>query len=508
MSPDVNKSPFPIRIQIEYLWILVVIIGVFVFANTHPIRPNDFWWHMAVGRQIRSTGEIPAVDEYSYTMENQPYPSYQMFWLPEIGLYTLYDAGGPEFVVIVNSLILTLTYAILIWICFKAAGSWRIAAVATLIAIGFGINNWNVRPQILSYLLGVLFLLGIYGYRRRSNPAWIAIFPLSMLLWANSHGSFPIGFVFLGIWFADELWKIMQAWPKKEPARNIKNLVAPGIAILLTSIASLANPQGLGIISYVSTLSSNSVVQNLVIEWAPPTLNTQVGAIFILGFILCIAIFIYSPKRLNFFQFVTFLVFSILAFKTVRGGVWFGFAMAPVIADQLSALGRTLNLKYKQSTRKRGFHVLNQGLMAILLLVAIISLPWFRRILPLPGAKSSPISLETPVAATEFLLRESPAGNLFHEMGFGSYLIWAAQPDYKVFVDPRIELYSREIWEEYIILNNALPGWEDYLKNQGVGVMMLSPYNQATLIQESEDSKAWTKVYEDDAAVIFVKEGG
>ena len=70
-----------------------------------------------------------------------------------------------------------------------------------------------------------------------------------------------------------------------------------------------------------------------------------------------------------------------------------------------------------------------------------MSLPWFKHLLPLPLKKAGLISYETPVAATQVLLREHPPGPIFNEQGFGSYLIWAAQPDYPVFVDTRLELY-------------------------------------------------------------------
>jgi hypothetical protein len=148
----------------------------------------------------------------------------------------------------------------------------------------------------------------------------------------------------------------------------------------------------------------------------------------------------------------------------------------------------------------------NLAFLAILLAGALISLPWVRRALPIPGPKSSIISSETPVAATDFLLAERPPGQLFHELGFGSYLIWAAQPDYKVFVDPRIELYPKDIWEDYIIIVNALPGWEKYLDGYGVRTLMLSPERQPELIQAVENSAGWRKIYQDRAAVIFVRE--
>ncbi|MFN2213222.1 MAG: hypothetical protein ACK2UE_09125, partial [Anaerolineales bacterium] len=91
------------NLRIEHLWGLIVLAGIFIFINTHPIRPYDFWWHITIGREILATGHIPTVDIYSYTAAGQPYPSYQMFWLMEILLYSVYRLGGAALVVFMQS---------------------------------------------------------------------------------------------------------------------------------------------------------------------------------------------------------------------------------------------------------------------------------------------------------------------------------------------------------------------------------------------------------------------
>ena len=40
------------QLRIEHLWALIVLAGIFIFVNTHPIRPHDFWWHIAIGKEI------------------------------------------------------------------------------------------------------------------------------------------------------------------------------------------------------------------------------------------------------------------------------------------------------------------------------------------------------------------------------------------------------------------------------------------------------------------------
>ena len=95
------------HLSITHLWPLAVLVGIFIFLNTHPIRPQDFWWHMAAGRQIVATGRIPVVDTSSFTAAGTPYPAYQVYWLAETAFYLVYSAGGPALIVFIHSLIVT-----------------------------------------------------------------------------------------------------------------------------------------------------------------------------------------------------------------------------------------------------------------------------------------------------------------------------------------------------------------------------------------------------------------
>ncbi|MCU0612305.1 MAG: glycosyltransferase family 4 protein, partial [Candidatus Eisenbacteria bacterium] len=83
-----------------------------------------------------------------------------------------------------------------------------------------------------------------------------------------------------------------------------------------------------------------------------------------------------------------------------------------------------------------------------LVVVAVLSTPWLKHAAPWAVHRQGFVSSATPVAAVEFLLDERPPAPLFNENGFGSYLIWAASPAYKVFSDPRLELYDLQLWQE------------------------------------------------------------
>jgi len=496
---------FKFHLSIEHLWGLTALVGIFVFVNTHPIRPHDFWWHITIGREILATRTIPAVDIYTYTAQGMPYPSYQMFWLMDIVLYSIYKLGGPALVVFIHSLMITSAYLVIFWICRLLSKSNRIAAFGVLFAAALGLNDWNVRPQGITFLLASLFMLAIVEFRQTHRWGWLAIIPAGMLLWANSHGTFIIGLVLVGIWLGQEGWGMIKPHLQHERLPPVRELYAPLITFIITALACFFNPRGFGTVDYIKTLTGNSVVQNLVTEWAPPTINSLMGVLFFSGLLICAVVLVISPKRPALSQTVTFIVFGVLGLTTSRGIVWFGLVMAPILAEHISYLIQRYQKARNPSMANPGSAKLNTIFSSVIILMGLLSLPWFKSALPLPEAKAGLISAETPIESTQTLLEINPPGRLFNGISFGSYLIWAAYPQYQVFVDSRIELFSEEVWLDYLRISNAIEGWEFLLEKYEVNTLMLSLVEQPALIQAADKSGEWKLLFSDGVADIFVR---
>lgn len=474
-----------------------------MFINTRQIVPNDFWWHMANGREILNLGQISTVDVYSYTMPGSPYLSYQMFWLMDIGLYGLFSLGGPELVLFVHSLIITGTYFLVLLLCWQTSRKWGVVTVGLIFAITLGIYTWNVRPQAISFLLGMIFLYAIYAYRMRPNFAWLILFPILMLVWVNSHGTFVIGIVLIGIWLLDEFWKILFAH-RTRVFRYLKPLLAPGTALLLTIGAGLSNQLRLGIFTYLGTMLGNPVNQKYITEWAPASFDSPIGLIFILGFFLTAVVFAISPRRPSFFEMTFFLTFALLGFATTRGIIWYGLFIAPILAAHLSEITSVYSRNREKAGIRSESKLFNLCLLGLLVFLSIAMLPWFRSVLPKSIDRGNLFTKDTPIEAVNYLLAEKPAGYLFNDSVFGSYLIWAAYPEYKVFADPRVELYDPEIWMDYLWIINAAPGWDEKLDGYKVQTLLLDPRKQGPLIKAVEESDQWRLAFQDKAALIYL----
>lgn len=492
------------KVSVRMLWGITLIVGVFLFINTSQIVPNDFWWHMAYGREIVNTAHIPTVDVYSHTMAGQPYLSNQIFWLMDVWFYVWYSLGGPELVLFIHSLIITGTYLVIFILCWQNSRNWAATALSLFFAILLGIYTWNVRPQAISFLIGVIFLYAIYAYQRKPKFIWLLVFPFGMIVWVNSHGTYIIGIVLIGIWLFDEMWKIF-AKRKFIGREAFKPLWAPAISFSLAIAVGLLNPLRFGIFSYLWTMLGNPINQQFILEWAPPSFDSPIGSLFFPALLFIALIFAVSPRRPNSFELILFTVFSFLAITTTRGVIWFALFTAPVLAHHSGEIISQYSRKKTEIKTRGGFWWLNFAILCFLILLSVAVLPWFRKSLPLVNRSEKVISEETPIQAVEYLLAKTSPGNLFNDMAFGSYLIWAAQPEYKVFVDPRVELYDPEIWYDYRIILRAEPGWDEKLEKYQVQTLMLDPIYQEPLILALEESDLWNMIYKDDAALIFKK---
>ena len=507
-------------VSLEMLWPLLLLTVVFAIVNRHPIRPQDFWWHLRAGYDILTAGSIPTVDVFSYATPGQVYTGYYAYWLAEAVLFALHSAGGPAAVSFVQSLIITSAYGLLLLLCQRASGSWRIATVSTLIAILVGFDHWNVRPQAIAFPIGAAFLFTIDAYKRAPRRRLLLVFPVGMVIWVNCHGTFVIGLAMLGIWLLAELWEVVAAFfaGRRPEARGLSAAV---LALVMSLAASLANPRGLSVTQYVNGLLSDPGIRLLITEWQPPTFDVRNGALFLVTLLLTAAILAISPRRPTAYQLLTFLAFGVLALDTGRGTIWYGIAIAPVLSDHFAALVRQYSESQRRSVRvaantrvgtgsvrsdQHGATWLNIAFVAVLTVGAILSLPWFKVVMARSGSNVSYYSPETPIAATSALLEQHLPGRLFHGFSISSYLLWAAWPEYQVFT------YAREgvppgVWQEYRSISNAPADWQERLATYDVNTLLLSTQEQPALVAAARASPNWRLVYSDDYSVLLTRAG-
>jgi hypothetical protein len=92
---------------------------------------------------------------------------------------------------------------------------------------------------------------------------------------------------------------------------------------------------------------------------------------------------------------------------------------------------------------------------------------------------------------------------MFNNDEFGDYIIYAAWPKYRVFIDGRTDMYGAARVKEYLTLSRAQEGWESLMEKYRFTWVFQEP--TSTLSKILLERPDWTLVYSDKVANIFVK---
>jgi hypothetical protein len=539
-------------LTLDQVWLFAGIAFVALRVLLTPIPPYDFWWHMATGRIIATTGSIPVSDSFSFTQAGAPF--YNQSWLAQLLIFQLFELGGPPLLILVQALVIAGAYGLLIALCVRRSGQPRLSVgLFLLLTLPASFDNWVVRPQSYAIPLFIAYLFILSEWRLggsapantteggepqtkaeqgtvftnrpsfrggRSNAAPLLLLPALGALWVNLHGSFVLGGALIALTFVGELlrrwWEDRaeeRAWATRpvgqaedllsrpqQPIRpSLWQLVVAG---LLTGLSWLANPGGLEVIGYVRELLGSSQVTQLVTEWAPPTIRTPNGTIFFLFVIAAIVILAYARRPPNLTDMLIAGAFFWLALGATRNNIWFTAVATPLLVVQAASW------RPEEALRRpvfQGLPAINAALVSVIGLALLLALPWIKPALALPPTLGATIDAATPIDAVAFL-QEDPArpARLFHDMGFGSYLIWAA-PEQPVWIDPRIELYPFEQWRDYQDLS-AGANAEQLLDSYAIDGMLLSNVEQGGLVEWTNEQPAhWELRYTDEVASYFVR---
>lgn len=516
------------RLSLDDVWIFVAVALVALRALLTPIPPHDFWWHMATGRLIVATGQVPGVDSFSYTQAGEPF--YNQSWLAQLLMYGLYELGGPPLLIAFQALMLAGAYGLLLRLCLLRSGAARLSAGFLMAAtMPASFDNWVLRPQ--TYALP-LFIISLYiltlwrmdqgdgGALQRWRRTRLWLLPLLAAVWVNLHGSFVLGGALVGLTFLGEAlgrwWdgrREEAAWATRPVGQAEEVLERPErprraplsdllLAGALVGAAWLLNPGGLAVLGYVRGLLSSSAVTQLVTEWAPPTIRDPNSLLFFLFLSAGIVILAYSRRRPDLADMLLAGAFLWLGLSAVRNNIWFAAVATPLLVVQLAG--------WRDPARPRtapfqGMPALNAVVIGLFVLMLALALPWVKPALGLPPQLGALIDADTPIAAVERLRADGDRPErLFHAMSYGSYLIWAA-PEQKVWIDPRIELYPLNQWLDYQRLSAGEDAAELLARYQVDG-LLLGLEDQAGLVAYArERPEEWELRYEDEHSAYFVR---
>jgi hypothetical protein len=507
--PPAERGKQP-AFTLDAVWLAVAAAYPFVVLNftTLQVDDGDFWWSLALGRATWLAGALPAADPLPYTPTPGPYVQAQ--WLANLLLYGTYQVGGFAALVGLRAAIVAAAFALLYVGCRRAGATPALAGLCTLLALPLVNVGLSLRPQVFALVPFVLYLEGT----RRPPAAGRALYllPVAMVFWANVHGSFVFGLLLVGIALVARLLDLVrEGRPRRATADAETRALA--ILLLLSGLASLVTPYGLGFLAYLRDYMAvnpgHLAVGGLLTEWLPTSLVTPGGVpFFASALVLLVLLYLNArwragaprePFGLGGAEALRLLAFGWLALRWLRAIAWWGLVLPAPLA---SLLQRAL-VGAPAAPASASRPAANRLLLVLILGVAVASLPWSRAALPGLSPEARAIVAPSPlVEAAERVEPEAAAGRLFHFVAWGGYLAWRLGPGH-IFVDGRYEAYRPEVFDDYTLVSAAGPGWEARLADYGVGQLMLSRAGQPGLVAAVERSPAWQPVYQQGDVAMY-----
>jgi len=471
--------------------VLTVILVLFIGVEQDP----DFWWHLRVGRWMVEHGQLPAQDLFTYTVPSHVWTDHE--YLTEILMWLTYSTLGLT--------ALCVAFGLLTW-----AGFWLIylqvrrqpfvfVGVGLAIAAVAGSPIWGPRAQMITFALSCLELYWLQGYLAGRSRA-INFFPLLMILWANLHGGWVIGFVWLGVALTAELlsWAFDQG--NAAHRMHVRRLAVIGLA---SAVAVAATPHFLSLYPYPFQTQGSEAQQRLIVEWASPNFHD----LFLRPFEAMVFIVIagFALRRPTLYQFLLTSIALFLALQSVRNVALFVAAATPVMITTYGESWREF-----ASARRWTYHVPPRRLFAVITAIVLILIALITTVRVAnnvsPAHQESTDTGSYPVAAADWLAAHPEVGTrMYNQYGWGGYLANRFYPDQnrRVFIFGEAALMGDQLLNEYQDVQTLRPDWKQVLDKYGVDYIV---YNKdAALSNVLATQPQWTLVYQDSVAVIYVR---
>jgi hypothetical protein len=210
-----------------------------------------------------------------------------------------------------------------------------------------------------------------------------------------------------------------------------------------------------------------------------------------------------SRRSLNVIEASLVVLLSYMSLYSVRHVSLFAIIVSPILVKVAESALTRLPGKIFESYQQRNSNLaaidrsLNGYLWPAVSLV-------FACALALSGSVKFQFDSKTfPVAAVEFLKKEPITGNMFNNDEFGDYLIFAAWPAYRVFIDGRSDMYGAKYESSYFTIAQAQRGWKAELDKYNITWVIFD--TESPLTAALQDQQDWQPIYSDRIATIMVK---
>ena len=460
--------------------VFTALFGVFGWAiGISKLSDNSFFWHLRTGEYILDHG-IPHHDPFSYTAPGARWVAQS--WLAEVldgAVYRTFGAIGVRLLVgLVGVSIGVLAYRLALHLVRD-----RVVACGLTIAALAGVYTvWSERPLLLgvAFLLVLVWAVEVPG-SVVGRHAMVAI-PVLMWLWANTHGTYQLGFAYLGLHLLGRWFDGSRPWEGAE-----RRLLIGAVAGFLVAFV---NPYGVELVTFPIHLLSRGDILSHIVEWKSPDFRRSWGIALALWLAVYACALARGKHRVTRRDLVVTLPMLFLALWAARN-----VAVAPLIC--LPVVARAYARDREHPSEVSAFLV--KSALALLTVVAVV--------MGVQASSERGFDFSTyPVQAMRYVERHGLLGrHLLTTDAAAGYTILRYYPEQKVFIDDRYDMYPRGVIFDYFALTSGRPGWAKILDHYRVDVIVWP--KGASLAALLATSNSWRRVYRDATDAVWVRRG-
>ena len=463
---------------------LETLTGLAVFVLTLSLGASllndpDTYSQIAVGRWILAHHAVPRHEVFSYTMQGAPWTVHE--WLAHAGIAVVYDLFGWGGLVVAAALALAATIMLLLRALLRYLEPIY-ALIGAFSAWGLILPHSLARPHLFAMPILVAWIAMLVAARaaERAPSLW---WTLLMLPWANLHGGFVLGYVFI-VMFAGEMVLDQPDWA------GVRRQAFAWVRFLVLSVlAGCLTPNGVAGLLLPFRLMAMHTVMAGVTEWQSPNFQTSqpLEPWLLLALVGALTFGVKLPVT-RVVMLLALLHETLLHQRFADAlGIATPLIVAKPLATQLPSLAATVwGARFARLARPGGGGTALAAVAALGLAVVPICV----------GIRHDSGRF-APAAAVAYARQHGISGPILNGSNFGGYLIFCGIAP---FIDKRAELYGDAFTKRARDIA-ALPG-------------ILTQYHIAWTLLEPNDTRAamldelagWKRVYADDLAIIHIRD--
>jgi hypothetical protein len=238
-SKPIAASAAPDLVTPREPWRRVLLVSLPALAFLlccSPMADFDVWWHLRTGQLILETGAVPRTDLFGYANADRPW--IDIHWLYQVGVALLYRVGGVSALVLLKAAAGAGIVGLSMLARRPDHRAWSLA-LAWVPGVLMLSGRLSERPELVSLVLLAAYLVVLARAPQAPRRLWLL--PALQMLWVNCHGFFVMGplllLAYATEWGVDRL-RAPAVVVERPPAKTFAGVAAATLA------ACLVNPYG------------------------------------------------------------------------------------------------------------------------------------------------------------------------------------------------------------------------------------------------------------------------